>query len=95
MYHVTDPEISTTTDDTAASRTDGNPGGAADWRIALRVEPDAEGPSAGKLKLAATSNSQVSVQIYTRYVRFSGGKQKRAPHRQKDFTFLCVIFIFI
>ncbi|CAM9834371.1 unnamed protein product [Laminaria digitata] len=24
----------------------------ADWRIALRVEPDAEGPAAGKLKLA-------------------------------------------
>lgn len=51
MYHVTDPE------DPKASGDDGNPGSPVDWRIALRVEPDAEGPSAGKLKLAATNNN--------------------------------------
>lgn len=56
VYHVTDPEAKN--EDANADGGVGNPETAApaDWRIALRVEPDAEGPSAGKLKLAATEN---------------------------------------
>eukprot|EP00903_Cladosiphon_okamuranus_P018841 g17329.t1 len=51
VYHVTDP-------DTGGAETDHpKTADAADWRIALRVEPDAEGPSAGKLKMAAAAGN--------------------------------------
>lgn len=55
---MTDRETSTT--GTSNGKENGNreekaAGKGGDWRIALRVEPDAEGPSAGKLKLAAAA----------------------------------------
>lgn len=50
---MTDPDAR---DENANADGGGNPAAPADWRIALRVEPDAEGPSAGKLKLAATED---------------------------------------
>ncbi|CAM9352102.1 unnamed protein product [Ectocarpus sp. 13 AM-2016] len=59
VYHVTDPEAKNK--NANADGGDANPAVPADWRIALRVEPDAEGPSAGKLKLAATENESSRV----------------------------------
>ncbi|CAN0501471.1 unnamed protein product [Ectocarpus sp. 12 AP-2014] len=59
VYHVTDPEAKYK--NANADGGDANPAVPADWRIALRVEPDAEGPSAGKLKLAATENESSRV----------------------------------
>lgn len=74
VYHVTDPDTGGFKDvDRNGDGRDSNGGGGgrsgsggsrgdggavADWRIALRVEPDAEGPSAGKLKLAAAAASE-------------------------------------
>ena len=57
MYHVTDPDTAGPETNNAAFDSGGARAGSpgADWRIALRVEPDAEGPSAGKLKLAAAA----------------------------------------
>lgn len=78
MYHVTDPdednnpektEIEANDAENAAGGGGGRSGagsgvnGAADWRIALRVEPDAEGPSAGKLKLAAAAGNPVKTYL--------------------------------
>ncbi|CAM9201039.1 unnamed protein product [Ectocarpus sp. 4 AP-2014] len=59
VYHVTDPE--TKNENANADGGDANPAVPANWRIALRVEPDAEGPSGGKLKLAATVNESSRV----------------------------------
>eukprot|EP00752_Nemacystus_decipiens_P001669 g1621.t1 len=76
VYHVTDPDTKESNDvaDDSGSGSGSGGGGSgvnftgsgADWRIALRVEPDAEGPSAGKLKLAAVAGG-------------SEGKTDRAP----------------